>query len=172
MKSHNLTKTKESSSPRLSMSPTSSSGILQRMHSSSNQPYSQSLINLFHLLNTTSNYIFFLTNSCVSSMDSSFVSGSSQMKGLKATNPFTNLICDYCLKTAWGKTFDLNSLISDALGKLSQSLRKSSLGNVQGPTIMGENPFLVCIYCFYSIHLNCLNKVRIHGNLLVIDLIV
>lgn len=70
------------------------------------------------------------------------------------TNPLSQLVCDQCLKKS-AKSF--NDMFLDALkfGKKSDSSSNLQTDNhsKQG------NQYLVCIYCFFTIHVNCLSRV-------------
>ncbi|KPM04735.1 DUF4206 domain containing protein [Sarcoptes scabiei] len=75
---------------------------------------------------------------------------------LQPTNPMQKLVCDYCSRKS---SKSLNDYIIDALKlnkkeELSQSLESLSLNDSRS----SMNPFLVCIFCLFTIHYNCLSK--------------
>ncbi|KAJ6222886.1 hypothetical protein RDWZM_001431 [Blomia tropicalis] len=132
---NHLRSTNSSSSPR-SLSPTSSpTGFLSQSFPTSR---------LMQLLNNTSTHLASLAGNWTNSNNS-------------ATNPFTQLICDHCLKRS-SKSF--NDYLIDAF-KFTKK-QESSLGQTSCLPIENSrngNPYLVCIYCFFTIHLNCLCQV-------------
>lgn len=99
---------------------------------------------LLQLLNNTSNH---LTN---------FAGNLAGASNSSATNPFAQLVCDQCLKRS---TKSLNDYLMDAI----KFTKKSDVPLSQSPSQHSENvrnnPYLVCIYCFFTIHLNCLCQV-------------
>lgn len=74
-----------------------------------------------------------------------------------ASNPFAQLVCDQCLKRS---TKSLNDYLMEAIKftKKSDGALPHSPG--QQPESVRNNPYLVCIYCFFTIHLNCLCQVN------------
>ncbi|OTF84026.1 DUF4206 domain containing protein, partial [Euroglyphus maynei] len=125
----------KNSSP-LSLSPPSSASEMLN----NSLPISR-LLNLL-----TSNHLSYLTSSCVNWPISSCQ---------PPTNPMQQLVCDHCAKKS---TKSLNDYIFDALkfGKREDSA--PAIGIQSSTDLRSSNPYLVCIYCFFTIHFNCLTK--------------
>ena len=116
----------------LSISPTSSNILTQSFPTS----------RLLQLMNNTTNHLSYLAGNLTNSSN-------------QATNPLAELVCDICLKRS---TKSLNDYLMDAF-KFS---KKTEAGLIHSSSQNdNNNPFLVCIYCFFTIHLNCLCKVNI-----------
>lgn len=117
----------------VSLSPTSS----QTQFSFLSQSFPTS--RLLQLLNNTSSHL-------------SNIAGSWTGVGSQPTNPFAQLVCDQCLKRS---TKTLNDYLMDAI----KFTKKSDMA--YSPTLSGQpsdNPYLVCIYCWYTVHSNCISS--------------
>lgn len=125
----------KNSSP-LSLSPPSSASEMLN----NSLPISR-LLNLL-----TSNHLSYLTSSCVNWPMAACH---------PPTNPMQQLVCDHCCKKS---TKSLNDYIFDALkfGKKEDSTPAISMQS--STDLRSSNPYLVCIYCFFTIHFNCLTK--------------
>lgn len=71
-----------------------------------------------------------------------------------ATNPLDQLVCDQCLKKS---TKSFNDYLPEAFkfGKKAELSSSVPASDSPRPT----NHYLVCIYCFFTIHSNCLSRV-------------
>lgn len=128
----------------LSMSPSTAGTTMPQAAAASSQ--SQATLKLYQIMNNTTSYISYLTSACASWANS----------GAQPTNPFANLVCDCCLKRA---NKSLNTYIMEAFKFTRRIETTPTLGtSVGGEDTAGSNPYLVCIYCFYTVHLSCLNQ--------------